>query len=253
MGMRSLVILICLLVINLGRMPLGWGQSSIIARLLNHSQAIVSIKSEAGVMVGNSQPVINKDSGAVLIHRKVSPIIHSRNGSGIIISANGFIVTNAHIVQSASRVSVTLHDGTKYSATIKKIIPNEDLALLKIENILDLPYVRLANSNEAKLNEQVFSIGGSALLKHTLSEGKVRGLGVAKKYKSLKDKKIVGLLQVNFDIYEGDSGSPLFNADGKLLGIMAASSTRKQKTTFAIPSNKIIQYFKADLAEELSR
>ncbi|MDD5672515.1 MAG: trypsin-like peptidase domain-containing protein, partial [Candidatus Omnitrophica bacterium] len=174
------------------------------------------------------------------------PVMQTRAGGGFIIHPSGLIVTNAHTIMGAGRVLVTLFDQTKTEASVVKVVPDEDLALLQIKVPAKLPAIPLADSNQVQLDMRVFSVGSSQILKNTLSEGKITGIGMSKKMEK-KEKGYVGLIQASFDIYQGDSGSPLLNEKGELVGLMAAKAIFQRKVTYAIPSNKIAKAFEEQL------
>ncbi|MCB9800238.1 MAG: trypsin-like peptidase domain-containing protein [Candidatus Omnitrophica bacterium] len=215
---------------------------SILNTLMQSQEAIVSILSENAVIYGEkSKPVLDKNTGRILVPQALQPVKYTRTGAGVIVDPVGLIVANAHTVKQAARVTVTLLNGQKYEAKILELNSEQDLAILGIEPRTPLRYVRLANSNLVKLRSRVYSVGSSQLLHGTISQGKVSGLGRSRGNKALKGKKIVGLIQINFDLYQGDSGSPIFNAEGEVIGIISAGPAVRSNKTFAIPSNQIIQ------------
>lgn len=209
-------------------------ENSVLVNLLQSAESLVSIKAETGVTYGNKPvPFIHKETGAILVHRKLRPVMHTRHGSGFIAHESGLIVANAHTVQKAGRITILLHDGTSYAAEIIHIEPESDLALLKIDAKKPLTPLSLGDSDTVKLNSRVFTIGGSSLLKNTISEGKINGIGIQ------KDDRHRQVLRASFNIYEGDSGSPLFDEHAQLLGIMIGAATKRDKICYAIPVNQI--------------
>jgi S1-C subfamily serine protease len=224
----------------LGTMTLApaWAETSILLSLMQTTQALVVVEAENAAVYGDSaKPLIDERTGAILLHRSVRPVIQTRTGTGIIINPSGFIITNAHTVQQAARVTVTLYDNVKHQAELLFVVPQEDLALLKIDAGHPLPAVPLTNSDEAQLNAKVYTIGGSPLLRNTISEGAISALGVPRGQSGLGEN--IKFLQVTFNIYQGDSGSPLLAADGRLLGIMMGAQTHQDRIAYAIPSNMI--------------
>jgi len=216
-------------------------EKAILVTLVSTRQTVVSVQATTGVVFGDKpKAFIHKESGQLMVHQKMSPVIHTRDGTGIIIDPSGIIITNLHTIFKAGMIKATLYEGKQYSATVLGVIPEHDLGLIKIDIGRPLPFSLLTDSNRIKLGDRVYSIGGSKILKNTISEGKISGIGKSKRQLS-SGKQYVDLIQVNFDLYHGDSGSPLLDHDGKLLGIMAAAAINKSKVTYAIPSNKIAQ------------
>lgn len=155
-------------------------------------------------------------------------------GAGVIISADGYIITNFHIVYLADTIKIKLPNGSVVSGTIKHLLPNEDLALIKIKPTKPLKPISFANSDTIQLGEDIINIGHSDYLKRTISGGKIISLG-----KSAIDASAIELIRVNIDLHKGDSGGPLLNNEGKLIGMVAAEFTDSPQSTLAIPSNKI--------------
>jgi len=228
-------------------------EQSVLVNLISTSQAVVSIEATTGTVYGDKpKAFIHKESGQLMVHRKMTPVVHTRKGTGMLIDSSGIIVTNAHTIIQANRIAVTLQDKSKYSASLVGILPEQDLAFLKINSENPLPFCELSDSNSIRLEDRVYSIGGSMILKNTISEGIISGIGV-RKHQKPGAHQYVDLIQVNFDLYHGDSGSPLLNPDGKLLGIMAASAINRSKVAYAIPSNKIgfaIKKFSQTISEK---
>ena len=96
-------------------------------------KSVVHIKAEAGGVYGGKRQAARTPDGRIVILNNVKPIYYKRHGAGIIIKDTGIIVTNAHIVKQASRITVTLHDDTKIEASLEKMIPEQDIAFLKIK------------------------------------------------------------------------------------------------------------------------
>jgi serine protease Do len=155
-------------------------------------------------------------------------------GSGFIISADGYILTNNHMVGEAEKVEIELADGRKFTAEIKGADPESDVAVVKID-AKDLPYLELANSDNLEVGEWVLAIGNPFGLSHTVTAGIV----------SAKGRNNVGLttyedfIQTDAAINFGNSGGPLLNLDGKVVGINTAilGTTGNIGIGFAIPIN----------------
>lgn len=228
-------ILPCLLITGIYSPPLRAEQSSVVT-VLQTLQSIVSVESlNATVLTAKPQGFFDKATGRILIWKKMRPVGYTRNGSGFILDPHGIIATNAHTVRDAGNVFVTLHDQTRVPAKLMHIVPNTDIAFLYIEPPYPLTPLQFADSDAAAIGESVYTIGHSQWLKGTLIGGNISGLGK----ENFGGAAHVTLLQVNFQVYQGDSGSPILDKDGKLLGIISAGKTDGNRVTFAIASGLI--------------
>jgi serine protease Do len=152
-------------------------------------------------------------------------------GSGVIISRDGYILTNNHVVEGAKEVLVTLDDGRELEAEIVGLDPKTDLAVLKIEGN-DLPGAAMGDSDGLRVGDHVMAIGNPFGLSHTVTSGIV----------SAKDRVIGAgpydaFIQTDASINPGNSGGPLFNMKGEVVGINTAIIARGQGIGFAIPVN----------------
>ena len=172
-----------------------------------------------------------------------TPQEQSALGSGFIISPDGFIVTNNHVVQGADTITVKLVDNGKgYAATVVGLDPETDLALIKIEPDHDLPVLEFADSEGLKVGEWVMAIGNPFGLGHTVTAGIVSGKG-----RVLGAGPYDDFIQTDASINPGNSGGPLVNMDGKVIGINSAIIPAGQGLGFAIPSTmarKVIEQLK---------
>ena len=155
-------------------------------------------------------------------------------GSGVIVSKDGLIVTNAHVIQMANKIFVNLPGGDAREAQLLGTNAGDDLALLKIDIAEDLPFI--SPSEDVILGETVVSIGNPLGLQSSVSSGIVSGLN-----RSLTVGKHVfsNLIQTDASINPGSSGGALVNLDGKLAGINLAVIQNAQNIGFAIPAQKI--------------
>ncbi len=170
-------------------------------------------------------------------------------GSGVIISDDGYIVTNNHVVQEASEIEVTLNDKRTYRAKIIGNDPSTDLALVKIE-AESLPYLSYGNSDEVKVGEWVLAVGNPFNLTSTVTAGIVSA--------KARDINILGsntaietFIQTDAAVNKGNSGGALVNTDGELVGINAAIASNTgyyEGYSFAIPVN-IVRKVVADFIE----
>ncbi len=148
------------------------------------------------------------------------PPRQTAQGSGFIISKEGYILTNNHLVGQASNVNVTLSDGRKLEAKIIGTDPESDVAVIKIEGT-QFPYLELADSDELKVGEWVLAIGNPFGLSHTVTAGIVSAKG-----RSLGLTTYEDFIQTDAAINLGNSGGPSINLDGKVVGINTAIVSR---------------------------
>lgn len=156
-------------------------------------------------------------------------------GSGFIISEDGYILTNNHVIDGASEVRVRMTNGDEYDAEIIGTDPATDVALIKIDG-RSLPYVAFGDSDAVKVGEWVLAIGSPFNFEYSVTKGivsaKGRALGGTDRY--------VPFLQTDVPINPGNSGGPLFNMDGEVVGINSQIYTRSggfMGVSFAIPIN----------------
>ncbi len=154
-------------------------------------------------------------------------------GSGFIISKDGYIVTNYHVISKANQIKVILEGGKEsYKAKVIGTDPETDLALLKINTKRYLPYLKFGDSDKIKTGEWVIAIGNPFGLDHTVTAGIISAKG-----------RIIGagpydnFLQTDASINPGNSGGPLLNMEGEVIGINTAIVASGQGIGFAIPSN----------------
>jgi len=229
--------------------PTAVSEQSVIEIMNKAMRSIVNIDAEIGGLFRTPGTAIrDSKTGRIVIAHGIKAIKHARHGAGAIIDASGIIVTNAHTVSKAKRVTVTLYDNAKFEAAIVEIIPNEDIALIKISCPYMLVPMAFADSDSIGLRTRVFTVGSSKVLKGTLSEGQVTGIG-KKAHNQHTDTDYIDLIQTSFSVYKGDSGGPLLDPEGKLLGIIVAGRSQTSHVSFAIPSNKILPYYKDYLSK----
>ncbi len=168
-------------------------------------------------------------------------------GSGVIIHPDGYIVTNAHVIQRAQRIHVTLADDSRYVARVIASTPTKDLAVLKIDpaDRIDgtgdanapapkkLAYLPLGRSDDLMVGETVIAIGNPMGLANSLSRGVISATGRTLRFRS--GVRIDELIQTDAPINPGNSGGPLLNIKGELIGINTAIRADAQNIGFAIP------------------
>lgn len=153
-------------------------------------------------------------------------------GSGFIISADGYVLTNNHVVADADEIMVRLSDRSELQAKLVGTDPRTDVALLKVEG-KNLPTLKLGKSDELKVGEWVLAIGSPFGFDHSVTAGIVSAKG-----RSLPNENYVPFIQTDVAINPGNSGGPLFNLDGEVVGINSQIYTRSggfMGVSFAIP------------------
>ena len=159
------------------------------------------------------------------------------SGSGVIISKDGYIITNRHVINDAKEIEVVLNDKRTYSAKILGEDPNSDLALLKIEEN-KLPFLKFDNSNNLRVGEWVLAVGNPYNLNSTVTAGIISAK--SRKINILNDGGIESFIQTDAAINSGNSGGALINTNGNLIGINTAIQSKTGSFSgygFAIPSN----------------
>jgi serine protease Do len=155
-------------------------------------------------------------------------------GSGFIVDPGGLIVTNDHVVSGASEIQVTLDDGSQYQAKVRGRDPNTDLALIEIDADHPLPYVELGNSDTARVGDWVLAVGNPFGLGGSVTAGIVSARG-----RELNDGPLDGYLQIDAPINRGNSGGPLFDTTGRVIGVNTAIFSPSGGSVgigFAVPS-----------------
>ncbi|WP_275316069.1 trypsin-like peptidase domain-containing protein [Tenacibaculum bernardetii] len=157
-------------------------------------------------------------------------------GSGVIISPDGYIVTNNHVIEGASEIEITLNNRKKLKAVLVGTDKSNDIALLKVATDEDLPYLPFGNSDNAKIGEWVLAVGNPYNLTSTVTAGIVSAKG-----RDLDgNRNIEAFIQTDAAVNPGNSGGALVNTRGELIGINTAISSKTGSFigySFAVPSN----------------
>ncbi|MFB3853673.1 MAG: trypsin-like peptidase domain-containing protein [Vicinamibacterales bacterium] len=154
-------------------------------------------------------------------------------GSGFIIDADGHILTNYHVVDGADRLRVKLQDGRTLFARIVGADPDTDLALIRVDAAQSLSVAPLGDSDRLRVGEWVCAIGNPLAYEHSVTVGVVSYIG-----RKLFDASLDNYIQTDAAINFGNSGGPLINSSGKVVGINAAISSRGSNIGFAVPINQ---------------
>jgi Do/DeqQ family serine protease len=160
-------------------------------------------------------------------------------GSGVIISDDGYIITNNHVIEKASEITIVLNDKTTLAASVVGKDPNTDIALLKVDTDIKLPALGFGDSDNLRLGEWVLAIGNPFNLTSTVTAGiisaKARGLDI-----NPNDFSIESFIQTDAVVNPGNSGGALINLKGELVGINTAIASHTgvyEGYSFAIPAN----------------
>src|SRR3954463_11400348 len=155
------------------------------------------------------------------------------SGTGFVIDASGLILTNHHVIVDADRIMVRLTDGRNLRAERVGSDPDTDIALIKVESSRPLPFAPLGNSDSLRVGEWVLAIGNPLAYEHTVTVGVVSFIG-----RKLFDTSLDRYIQTDAAINFGNSGGPLINSRGEVIGINAAISSRASNIGFAVPINQ---------------
>ena len=164
--------------------------------------------------------------------------VGTASGSGVILSADGFIVTNNHVIKDSDEIRVTLSDKREFEAKLIGTDPSTDLALLKVEGS-ELPALTFGNSDSLRIGEWVLAVGNPFNLSSTVTAGIVSAKGRSIDILEGQDR-IESFIQTDAAVNPGNSGGALVNARGELIGINTAIITRSGRYegySFAVPAN----------------
>ncbi|MEW6260518.1 MAG: trypsin-like peptidase domain-containing protein [Thermodesulfobacteriota bacterium] len=205
--------------------------------------AVVNIRSEVATDRSVSQfapftgnPFFDNFFRDFFENRPQRPMDRSSLGSGVIVDGKrGYILTNAHVIEKAGKISVGLLDERELEAKVVGIDPNSDLAVLQIVSPSPLPAIEMGSSDDLMIGETVIAIGNPFGFSHTVTTGVISALG-----RSIRTEETVyhDFIQIDASINPGNSGGPLLNIRGELIGINTAIYAKAQGIGFAIPIQK---------------
>jgi S1-C subfamily serine protease len=161
---------------------------------------------------------------------------YERHGAGVIIDPSGIIVTNTHIVINAPHILITLSNGKTFEAGVL-LVGEGDFTLLKINAPYLLRAIPWAESSQARIGERIMTYGSSDLNSQSMLGGNIIGLIQS------NGTGAIELLELNLNLYQGDSGGPILNEHGQLLGLVMGKNKSEDRRSFAIASDKIRQEY----------
>ncbi|MDD2554394.1 MAG: trypsin-like peptidase domain-containing protein [Desulfotomaculaceae bacterium] len=204
---------------------------------------VVSLASPAVVKISTSittssgDPLFNDPFFRQFFGIPLAPRQDEGLGSGFIISKDGYILTNEHVIAGADKIAVTITGIDKdLEAKVVGADSDLDLALLKIDSGADLPFLAMGNSDQIRVGNWVIAIGNPYGLDHTVTTGVISAKG---RPISVEDRQYENLIQTDASINPGNSGGPLLNLKGEVVGINTAISAEAQGIGFAIPTSTV--------------
>lgn len=165
-------------------------------------------------------------------------------GTGIIVTSDGYILTNKHVIDGATKISVVLNDGTTYeNVEVTAVDSLNDVAFLKIDGVSDLKAATLGDSKTISVGQQVIAIGNAlGQYQNSVTSGIISGTGrslTATDSTGSMSEKLSDMIQTDAAINSGNSGGPLVNAAGEVIGINTATSSTAENMGFAIPISSV--------------
>ena len=192
-------------------------------------------KTITGIVASVAEAVVHiQVQKEVTERRQNQKILVPASGSGFIISSDGFLITNNHVIEGANEIKVALADGRVVNADLRGTDPSTDIAVLKIYET-GLKPLTMANSDELKPGQIAIAIGNPLGLQHTVTTGVVSALG--RTLRATNGRMIDDVIQTDASLNPGNSGGPLVNSSGQVIGVNTATIASAQGLCFAVSSN----------------
>jgi serine protease Do len=202
-----------------------------IAERLNPAVVNIDATSRSGGLPEGHPPVESPSPGDP--HGDGPGVPRRGTGSGFVIDAAGYILTNEHVIDRADRITVKLSDGRSLRARLVGSDADTDIALIKVEPATPLAVAPLGDSDSLRVGEWVCAIGNPLAYEHSVTVGVVSYIG-----RKLFDSSLDNYIQTDAAINFGNSGGPLINSRGEVIGINSAISSRASNIGFAVPVNQ---------------
>jgi len=202
--------------------PLAWGQNNVFDHIEQAEKSIITVQTELTRVIKTTPP---------------KKITYYRTAIGIVLESSGLIVTNTHTIIHAPFIFVILRDGTKLPAKLIFTSRSYDFSFLRIHPPYPLKKIRWANSSQTHIGEAILVVKNSDYAHRSILEGHIKNILKTKRNGSND------FLELDLDLHHGDSGGPILDNRGRLLGIVMAKSKSQPNTSLAIASNKIHQQY----------
>jgi serine protease Do len=219
--------------------------------------AVVNINTEEIVRVNRRRGAPSGDDPNDFFHRffegpnapnAPNEFTQQSLGSGVLVDPKGYIITNNHVVESASKIKVNTQSGKEYTAKVIGSDPLSDIAVIKIDSPTPLPFAKIGNAKALKVGDWVLAIGSPFGLEHTVTAGIISSSGRVfdhEKFASLS-MQFNDFLQTDAAINPGNSGGPLVNMNGEVVGINSFISTATRSNAgvgFAVPAHHFVNVY----------
>ncbi len=218
----TLKIIIPLIFSLLVPLPLALAQNNLIDRIQHMEKSIVTVQTELTRMMQTEPP---------------RAATYYRTAAGLVIDSSGIIVTNTHTIIHAPFIFVILRDGTKLPAQVLFASGEYDFSFLKVQPPHRLAHVQWADSSQVNIGDEIIAVGNSDYNNQSIMGGRVKSILQS------RSSMTSDFFELDLDLNHGDSGGPILDANGRLLGMIMAKRESQENSSIAIASNKIRQQY----------